>query len=163
MTVKKTREEIMADFENEQLRIEAMELHIDGHDDKPLVYHREMEDMPQRLHFILPENCVYSVTIKYKVKKQPLRNLTYKQMVKKAGIVVNLRKLHMGDEAHVNIDQDDHTHEVTFPPDNVPGGTFFRGKHPAVSTVYADGKEVWKTKWYIEIVKEGSLPEIGGY
>ncbi|KAK6457814.1 immunoglobulin E-set [Scheffersomyces xylosifermentans] len=159
---KKTREELLADFENDLVRIDSMRLSISGHDE-PLVYDRDMEDMPQRLHFILPENSTYRLTLKYKVKKQPLRNLTYKQVVTKGGIPVKSKKWPIKELSDVNIHDEEEHHEVTFPEDDIPGGLMFRGTHPATSVLYAEGQEVWKMDWLIEVVKKNRKPAKGGY
>ena len=55
---KKTREEVLADFENDLVRFESMSLKLYGHD-QPLQFSRDMVPFPQRLHFRLPEYSIY--------------------------------------------------------------------------------------------------------
>ncbi|CAL1198582.1 unnamed protein product [Candida parapsilosis] len=124
---RKTREELLADFENDLVKFISMSLTVEGHDE-PLVFSRDMDPMPQRLHFILPEYSVYYLTIRYKVKQRPLKKLTYHQTVKKGVVKVDTRDLKMIEDAVVNDHEDDGDyHEVTFPAGGVPGGSFLRG------------------------------------
>lgn len=160
---KKTREEVLANFENDLVRFESMSLKLYGHD-QPLQFSRDMVPFPQRLHFRLPEYSIYLLTIRFKVKQRPLRNLTYHQTVKKKRIPVDDRNLEMKEEASVNnLDDEDDYHEVTFAPSGVPGGTFLRGKYKARSLVKENGVLIWSYKWTLEVIKKGSTPEIGGF
>ncbi|KAL6453703.1 LOW QUALITY PROTEIN: hypothetical protein SBY92_005275 [Candida maltosa Xu316] len=156
----KTREEILADFENDLVRFEAMSIKIVGFDE-PLEFSRTMDPMPQRLHFILPEYSIYRLTIRYKVKKRPLKSLTYHQTVKKK---IDDRNLHMIEDAWVNNHDDEGDfHEVTFPPSGVPGGSFLRGDYKAKSVIKEEGQVIWSYKWTLEVVKKGTPPGIGGF
>ncbi|RCK60657.1 Rho GDP-dissociation inhibitor [Candida viswanathii] len=160
---KKTREEVLADFENDLVRFEAMSIKIAGFDE-PLEFSRTMDPMPQRLHFIIPEYSIYNLTVRYKVKQRPLRVLTYHQTVKRKGIPVDDRNLHMIEDAWVNKHGDDGDyHEVTFPPSGVPGGSFLRGDYKAKSVVKEEGRMIWSYKWTLEVVKKGVKPSIGGF
>lgn len=162
-TGKKTREEVLADFENDLVRFEAMSIKIEGFDE-PLEFSRNMDPMPQRLHFIIPEYSIYKLTIRYRVKERPLKVLTYHQRVRRKGIPVDDRNLHMIEDAWVNKhDDDEDYHEVTFPPSGVPGGSFLRGDYNAKSVVKEGGKLIWSYKWTLEVVKKGVQPAIGGF
>ncbi|KAI5953364.1 hypothetical protein KGF54_002735 [Candida jiufengensis] len=162
-STKKTREELLQDFENDLIKFESMSIKIDGYE-QPLVFTRNMDPMPQKLHFILPEYCVYHLSIKYKVKQRPLNKLSYHQTVKKSGIIVDSRDLPMNDIANVNNPQDENDyHEITFIPAGTPGGAFLRGEYPAKSTIKEDGKTIWSYKWTLKITKKADKPEIGGF
>ncbi|CAK9438603.1 uncharacterized protein LODBEIA_P28270 [Lodderomyces beijingensis] len=153
----KTREEILADFENDLIRFEAMQIQIEGHDE-PLVFSRDMFPMPNRLHFIVPEYSVYHLSIRYSVKTRPLRNLSYHQTVKKSGIIVDSRDLPMIQEAmHGQV------FEHTFIAGGVPGGAFLRTEYPAKSTIRENGVKIWSYKWTLEISKKATKPTIGGF
>ena len=160
---KKTREEILAGFENDLLRFESMSIKIVGFDE-PLEFSRTMDPMPQKLHFTIPEYSIYKLTIRYKVKARPLRVLSYHQTIKRKGIPVDDRNLPMIEDAWVNKHGDDEDfHEVTFPPSGVPGGSFLRGDYKAKSIVKEEGKPIWSYKWTLEVVKKGTKPTIGGF
>lgn len=154
---RKTKEEIIADFENDLIRLESMTIKVDGHDEV-LAFSRDMHPMPQRLHFILPEYSVYHLTIRYYVKQRPLRNLTYHQTVKKSGIVVDSRDLNMVQDARHG-----EYFEHTFIPGGVPGGAFLRSEYPAKSTIKENGEKIWSYKWTLEITKKVNKPTIGGF
>ncbi|KAI5960322.1 uncharacterized protein KGF55_004614 [Candida pseudojiufengensis] len=160
---RKTREEILADFENDLIKFESMSIKIDGHDEA-LIFSRNMEPMPQRLYFILPEYCTYHLSLRYKIKQRPLNKLSYHQTVKKSGIIVDSRDLAMNQCALVNnpYDENDY-HEITFIPAGTPGGAFLRGEYPAKSIIKEDGKTIWSYKWTIKIVKKADKPQIGGF
>ncbi|CAD1809999.1 RHO protein GDP dissociation inhibitor family protein [Candida parapsilosis] len=160
---RKTREELLADFENDLVKFISMSLTVEGHDE-PLVFSRDMDPMPQRLHFILPEYSVYYLTIRYKVKQRPLKKLTYHQTVKKGVVKVDTRDLKMIEDAVVNDHEDDGDyHEVTFPAGGVPGGSFLRGLYPAKSTIRENGEKIWSYNWTIEICKKSQKPSVGGF
>ncbi|KAI3403860.1 hypothetical protein KGF56_003290 [Candida oxycetoniae] len=159
----KTREQLLADFENELIRFEAMSIKIDGYE-QPLVFSRDMDPIPQRLYFILPEYSVYHLTIRFKVKRRSLKNLTYHQTVKKSGIIVDSRDLPMAQDAYVN----DHTnendyHEVTFARSGLPGGSFLRTEFTSKSIIRENGKKIWSYRWILQIVEKSRPPAIGGF
>lgn len=158
---KKTREELIEDFQSELIDLVSMTIEVEGYSNS-LEYHPEMEDLPQRLHFILPEYSTYYLIITYKVKSRPLKKLTYSQVVKKHGIPFASRDLHMNDHAEVNT-EDNPTHLVRFPPDKLPGGRLIRGTYPAHSKFYEEGKTIFSCDWLIEVVKKDEQPRIGGF
>jgi len=159
--VLKTREEIIKEFENELLLLEAMIIAIDGHE-QPLQFSRDMENMPQRLHFKLPEYCTYTLTIHYRVKERPLKGLTYKHVVKKHGVPLHSRNYKISDECPVN-NEESPIHVAKFPPETLPGGSVLRGTYPARSTFVENGKSILKCPWTIELIKQDMVPEVGGY
>ena len=156
----KTREELIAEFQNDDLELCAMTIAIDGHD-QPLRYSQDMDEMPQRLHFVLPEKSTYTLTIRYRAKR-PIRLLGYHQVVKKHGIPFDTRKLPIGDNIVPNTD-DNPYHEVTFPPHTLPSGSLVRGKYPATSTFLENGKAIFSCEWIIEIVERDRQPESKGF
>lgn len=156
----KTREELIAEFQNDDLELCAMTIALDGHEE-PLQYSQDMQEMPQRLHFVLPEKSTYTLTIRYKAKR-PIRQLSYQQVVKKHGIPFDTRKLPVGKNIEPNHD-DLPYHEVTFEPHTLPSGPLIRGKYPATSTFLEDGKEVFSCDWILEVVKKDKKPESKGY
>ncbi|EGV66085.1 E set domain-containing protein [Yamadazyma tenuis ATCC 10573] len=155
----KSRDELLDMFRNELIELIAMTIQCEGHPEV-LEYSQEMENIPQKLFFILPEYSTYTLTIKYRVTAKPLVKLTYYQVVKKGGIPFKSRKEEIANTAVTNDDTNPH-HTVTFPPDDIPGGTFIRGTYPAVSTFYAEGKPIFSTEWAIKVVKRGTQPSIG--
>lgn len=152
----KTREEIVADFENELIELHGMTVTVDGH--PPLEFSRDMEPMPQRLHFILPEYLTYTLTVRFKTPNKQLLKLRYKQLVKKAGMTLNLRDEHLCDSTNL-----EEMHTVTLPPETLPGGTFLRGVYPATLKFLEDDEPVLRCKWTIELVSKKHAPAIGGY
>ena len=140
----KTREELIAEFQNDDLELCAMTIAIDGHD-QPLRYSQDMDEMPQRLHFVLPEKSTYTLTIRYRAKRP-----------------IDTRKLPIGDNIVPNTD-DNPYHEVTFPPHTLPSGSLVRGKYPATSTFLENGKAIFSCEWIIEIVKRDRQPESKGF
>lgn len=155
-----TREELIAQFQNENMQLIAMIIEIEGYEEV-LEYTHDMEDLPQELFFIIPEKSKYYLTIKYKVSR-PFKNLTYHQVVKKGGFVFKQRKEPMAEYVTAN-DESTPYHSITFPVDEIPGGSLIRGTYPASSTFYSDGKEILKAKWTIKIAKKDTKPSKGGY
>lgn len=137
-----------------------MEISLDGHDE-PLLYSQDMEPMPQRLHFVLPEKSTYILTIRYRAKR-PLGKLGYHQVVKKHGIPFDTRKLPIGDNIAPNTDAEPH-YEVTFEPHTLPSGALVRGKYPATSTFVENSEPIFSCDWTIEIVKKDKKPCCKGY
>lgn len=157
----KSREELLRQFENDLISLEAMILTIEGFEES-LHFHKNMEILPQELYFKIPEYCTYSLTIHYRVKKRALKNLSYHHTVKKHGIPLNVRNHKIHECAPIN-DDDDSIHIVTFPPEAVPGGPVLRGIYPAKSKFIEDGKTILRCSWTIELIKEGETPGVGGY
>lgn len=153
----KSRDEILADFENELLELHGMTISIDGHED-PLVYSRDMDQMPQRLHFILPEYSTYHLTIHYKPRERDLKNFRYSQVVKKHGIPFNTRKHLLAEKAPSG-----KVHSVTLPPEELPGGALVRGIYPAKSSFKEGDKTIFRCEWTIELVGQKEPPKMGGY
>jgi hypothetical protein len=100
------------------------------------------------IHIKVPENSKYVTTIHFKVKKD-LKGFTYKQQVKKAGIVVKTREIELGD-----YEANDEVYSKEFPEDTTPGGFLFRGQFPAVSTYCANGEELLVVEWITEVTKK---------
>ncbi|ODV77382.1 E set domain-containing protein [Suhomyces tanzawaensis NRRL Y-17324] len=157
----KTKEEIHAQFDSEFLDLESMIIDIVDHQTQ-LVYARDMEEMPQQLHFVLPEYSTYVLTVKYKVKKRDLGKLTYHQVVRKHGIPFKTRNEDVTKNAVIT-ECPKSPHSVTFAPDTLPGGPFIRGTYDASSHFEEQGQKLLSVPWKIEIVKKNVKPRIDGY
>lgn len=152
----KTREEIVADFENDLIELHGMTIVVDGH--PPLEFLRDMEDMPQRLHFILPEYATYTLTVRFRTPNKQLLKLRYRQLVKKAGVTLNSRDHLLCDATTAG-----EMHSVTLPPETLPGGALLRGVYPATLKFCEDDDTVLRCKWTIELVNKKKAPAIGGF
>ncbi|KAK6464829.1 immunoglobulin E-set [Scheffersomyces coipomensis] len=155
-------EERQAEFSCDLLDIEQFIVNVDGHEESPLVYRRDDEQLPNRVHFLIPEGANYNITIKYKVKKRPLKKTSFHQIVKKRGFTVRDRKVPMHDDADVNIDED-YVHEAILPHDQVPSGFLVRGQYSGQSFIYEDDEVIWNQDFIFEIIKKGNKPTMGGY
>lgn len=160
-TTVKTREEIIASFQSEFIELVAMVIDIEGYEEV-LEFSQAMENPPQKLHFILPESSTYHLSIRFKVTKRPLKNLKYYQVVKKHGLPFKTRDIEITPIAEVN-NNESPEHVFKFPPDTLPGGALIRGKYPAQSKFYEDGKEIFACDWIIEIVKKHHKPSTAGH
>lgn len=97
----------------------------------------------------IPENCTYITTIHFIVKNRTLKNLHYRQDVKKAGITVKTRHMELGPEFAPR----DEPYAVTVPKDTTPGGFMFRGKFGCNSIYMADKEVLMEIPWQLEITK----------
>lgn len=151
----KTREELIAGYQTDNFELFSLEIKVEGFDEG-LKFSQDMENMPQSLHFVIPEHSTYTVVIQYRVKKTPIKKLNYYEVVKKGGIPLKTRKQYIADEAEPT----ENYQTITFPPDKVPGGMFLRGTYPATSTFYEDGKEIITCPFSLELAKKGVTPSI---
>lgn len=151
----KPTEQLLDAFRNEHLEIVALSIEVNGH---TLEFYQDMEDAPDdgKIHFFLPENASYVLTLKYKVKR-PLTKLTYRQVVRKRGIVVRTRDEQITDEAPVNTEELP-IHTITLSPDSLPGGMLVRGNYLASSSFLEDGKEILSCPWKLDIIKKNQIP-----
>ncbi|KAK6462314.1 immunoglobulin E-set [Scheffersomyces coipomensis] len=100
--------------------------------------------------FNIPESSKYYTTIHFKVKNRELKNVKYKQVVRKAGLVIKQRELDLGPEFQPS----DEVYTTDFPEDTTPGGFFIRGTYPSTSTYYADDEELFTSDWTLTITKK---------
>ncbi|CAK7905814.1 hypothetical protein CAAN1_14S03400 [[Candida] anglica] len=153
----RTPAEIIEDYRSEYLDIIGFYVTVDGYDEK-LEYSETMDPMPEKIHLVLPEYCTYNLVLRYRVKKRPIKNLSYYQAVKKAGIPIKTRKMDFGD---VEPNAPGEYHTAVFVPDTLPGGMFTRGTHPATTTFSEeDGKTIFAFNWFIEIAKKDVKPSV---
>ncbi|CAI5757260.1 unnamed protein product [Candida verbasci] len=95
---------------------------------------------------VIPGGVKYTMTLQFKVLNNKFENFTYKQNVKKLGVTVRSREVDMG-----TFEPSDEVYSYKFPPDETPGGWMMRGKYQAVSTYFANGKQLIANDWTLEI------------
>lgn len=99
----------------------------------------------------IPEGTEYVMTIHFHVTGNTLKDLKYKQVVKKGGITVRTREVKIGDE----FEKREEVYTVTFDPDTTPSGMFFRGNFNCTSTYHANGDELYEVPWLLTVTKKG--------
>lgn len=155
----KTFEEILEQFKSEELAVEAMVLHIEGYEED-LIFSKDMEKpYPEEIHFIVPENCEYTVTFHYRVLKRDLRKLNYSHAVKRLGVAFSTRHDNLSDVAVVNIGESP-LHKVTLSKETLPGGVLVRGKYYSSSLFLEGDKVVLTCHWTVEIAKKSVQPSV---
>ncbi|KAK6201469.1 immunoglobulin E-set [Scheffersomyces amazonensis] len=100
--------------------------------------------------FNIPESSKFVTTIYFRVKNRELKDVKYKQVIKKAGVPIKTRDLELGPVFQPS----DEIYSTAFPEDTTPGGFFFRGTYPATSTYYADGEELFTSDWTLTITSK---------
>lgn len=105
------------------------------------------------IHFKIPESSKYTMTIRFSVQNNTLKDFKYHQTIKRAGLTVKLREMEVGPEFAPSTEENPY-YEVTFPEDETPGGFLVRAQYPSTSTYYANGEELWTSEWTLEIVKK---------
>ncbi|CAK9436751.1 uncharacterized protein LODBEIA_P12730 [Lodderomyces beijingensis] len=95
----------------------------------------------------IPGGAKYFMTIKFQVKNRTLKDIKYKQNVKKGGITIRARELEIGtfEPSETEIYTKD------FPEDETPGGWLLRGNYYATSTYYAGDELLMAVDWTLEI------------
>lgn len=101
------------------------------------------------IDFKIPENSKYVTVIHFKVKNRSLKNLRYKQVVKKGGFALKTKEIELGD-----YEPSDEIYAKETPEDTTPGGFMFRGSYPAESTYYVGDEELYTAEWSLEITKK---------
>lgn len=104
-----------------------------------------------KIVFKIPESSKYNSTVYFKVKNRPLKNLKYKQIVKKAGVTIKTREEEIGQEFEPS---EEEIYSKTFPDDETPGGFFVRGSYYCTSQYYAGDEELILADWVLEIGKK---------
>uniref|UniRef100_A0A0L0NQQ6 Uncharacterized protein n=1 Tax=Candidozyma auris TaxID=498019 RepID=A0A0L0NQQ6_CANAR len=97
---------------------------------------------------LIPEGTTYQMTIVFKVENRTLKNLKYKQVVKKGGIPLKNKELYIGDEYAPG------EHSKQFEKDTTPSGFLYRGTFPSTSTYYAGDEELFTSPWTLEVTKK---------
>lgn len=150
----KSQEKFSKEVLSDNFEMKSLIVTVEGSGDK-IEVHEDGQDKPDDLIFSVPENSKIILTFKYVVKHKPIKKLTYYQAIKKAGIPLKTRNEHISDYVEPNTpERPVYTH--TFSPEDVPGGFFARGTHPASSHFYEEGKEFLVIHWHVDIAKKGS-------
>ncbi|ODQ78103.1 hypothetical protein BABINDRAFT_40153 [Babjeviella inositovora NRRL Y-12698] len=114
-------------------------------------------DAGAQLHFRVPEYAKYFTTFNFIVRNRTLKNIKYKQVVKKAGIPFRTRMVEIGPEFAPNDPKNGPAiYSVDLPGEETPGGFLVRGLYSAHSTYYAGPEEeiILESPWTLEIVKK---------
>lgn len=150
----KSKERFREDFLTDNFILKALIVTVQG-TNEVIEVHEELESLPDSLVFSVPEHSKLAFTIKYVVKSRPIKKISYYHAIKKAGIPIKSRHDGISDVVEPNTPENP-VYTYTFSPDDIPGGFFARGTHPASSHFYEDGKEFLSVDWHIEITKKGS-------
>lgn len=154
----KTQEQFTKEVLTENFIMKSLIAAIEGSDDR-IEVHEDGQNKPDDLVFVVPEHSKVILTFKFVVKNKPIKKLTYYQAIKKAGIPLKTRNENIAEYLEPNTPENPvYTH--TFSPEDVPGGFFARGTHPASSHFYEDGKEFLVIHWHIDINKKGTKPHL---
>lgn len=100
--------------------------------------------------FSIPEGTTYQMTIVFEVKNRTLKNLKYKQVIRKGGIPLKSKEFFMGEE-FAPLDE---PYKTTFEKDTTPAGFLYRGSFPSTSTYFAGDEELFTSEWTLEISKK---------
>lgn len=102
------------------------------------------------IHFDIPEGTEYFMTIHFVVKKETLKDLKYKQEVKKAGFVVKSREVNIGPE----FEPREEPYVVNFEKDTTPLGFMFRGNFDCTLTYFANDSTLFASNWKLTVSKK---------
>lgn len=97
----------------------------------------------------IPEHTEYEMTIVFRVKTRTLTNLKYKQEFKMMGVVAKTKVREIGPE----FEPRDEPYSKTFEKDRTPGGMMMRGKFDCTLTYLANGEELFRVPWVLNITK----------
>lgn len=95
----------------------------------------------------IPEHTEYQTTVHFFVRNNTIKNLHYKQEIKKGGWTVKTRRFEFGDE----FEPREEAYSITFEKDITPGGFLFRALYPCVSTYYSGEEVLYEVPWVLEI------------
>lgn len=98
----------------------------------------------------IPENTEYQMTIHFLVKEAELKDLSYKQSIKKFGIVMKTKTVEVGPEFQPR----EEPYLVTFAKDVTPGGMMTRGDFACTSTYTANGEVLFEAHWTLLITQK---------
>lgn len=115
---------------------------------------KEPEDVQVKgnddIHFNIPEGTEYHMTIHFIVKTRVLKDLQYKQEVKKAGFVVRSREVKIGPE----FEPREEPYVVDFEKDTTPSGFMYRGSFNCTSTYRANDEVLFSLDWTLTVSKK---------
>lgn len=109
-------------------------------------------DGADSIEFKIPESSNYYTTVYFKVKNRTLKDLKYKQIVKRHGITFKQHEYEIGPSYEPS---EETVYSKDFAKDTTPGGFLVRATYPCTSTYYADGEELYTAEWTLEITKKG--------
>lgn len=101
------------------------------------------------IRFEIPEGTEYNMTIHFLVKNNTLKDLEYKQEIKKVGFVVKTREVKIGPE----FTPSDEPYVVDFEKDTTPKGFMYRGTFDCTSTYRANGEVLFSQDWTLTVSK----------
>lgn len=102
------------------------------------------------IHFDIPEGSEYFMTLHFTVANNTLKELKYKQEIKKAGFVVKSREVYVGDEFAPR----EEPYAVDFAKDTTPTGFMFRGNFNCTSTYTESGEFMFAQDWTLTVSKK---------
>lgn len=115
---------------------------------------REPEDVivkgNDNIHFEIPEGTEYYMTIHFTVKNTTLKDLKYKQDVKKLTFVVKSRDVEIGPL----FEPRDEPYVIDFGKDTTPSGFMFRGNFNCTLTYYANGEVLFAQDWTLTVTSK---------
>lgn len=131
--------------ENEYMDVIKFTLNVEG---------KEPEEVQVKgnddIHFDIPEGTEYFMEIHFVVKKEVLKDLKYKQEIKKAGFVVKSREVKIGPE----FEPREEPYLVKFDKDQTPLGFVFRGNFDCTSTYSANDKILFSNNWTLTVSRK---------
>lgn len=98
----------------------------------------------------IPEGTNYQMTIVFKVSNRTLKNIKYKQVIRKGGIPLKSKEFLMGEECAPSEEE----YVKQFEKETTPSGFLYRGTFPATSTYYAGDEELFISDWTLEVTKK---------
>lgn len=98
----------------------------------------------------IPEGTNYQMTIVFKVSNRTLKNIKYKQVIRKGGIPLKSKEFFMGDEFAPS--EEEYTKQ--FEKETTPAGFLYRGTFPSTSTYFAGDEELFTSDWTLEVTKK---------
>lgn len=102
------------------------------------------------VHFEIPEATEYVMTLNFIVTNNTLKELKYKQEVRKAGFVVKTREVYVGDEFAPR----EEPYSVDFAKDTTPSGFMFRGNFNCTSTYLQGGDVLFAQDWTLTVTRK---------